>query len=379
MRSLDSARRTCELFLPGLLEALSDYPLDALERPDSPGIELFRKMGGPGLVIPDSLGGRGAGPLQALEVTRALASAAPSLAVATTMHHFSVATLSCFADSLGGAGGLGKRLKEISQQNLLVASGFAEGQPGQGILEPTMELQATRNGYLLRGSKKPCSLSGAMDFLTASVVIPDGNGGHTTAVTLVPRDAPGLAVRPFWASWVLAGAQSDEVVLTDVLVQDEHIMRTDPAHDAVSLDTLQSTGFVWFELLITASYLGIASQLVERVMNGPGGTASERAQLSMRLETATLLLERTARMLVDGDSGPSVLVQALVARYGAQDAIGATVRQAVELLGGLAYIRSGDIAYLAAASHGAGFHPPSRSSFAAPYLDYAAGGPLRLS
>jgi hypothetical protein len=68
-----------------------------------------------------------------------------------------------------------------------------------------------------------------------------------------------------------------------------------------------------------------------------------------------------------------------VARYAVQDALGETVNRAVELLGGMAFITSSDVAYLAAVSHGLTFHPPSRTSFQGPFLEHVAGKPLRLA
>lgn len=99
----------------------------------------------------------------------------------------------------------------------------------------------------------------------------------------------------------------------------------------------------------------------------------------MGLETASLLLEGVARMLRDGESDDEALGKALVARFAAQDALGDAVRRAVEMLGGTAFIASSEVAYLAAVSHALGFHPPSRASFAAPYLEHVAGSPLRLA
>ncbi|MGW6568400.1 acyl-CoA dehydrogenase family protein [Streptomyces sp. NPDC054975] len=380
MRALDAARATCERYLPGLLDALAKHPLDELERPDSPAIGLFRSHGGPALVIPKTYSGLGAGPREAVEVTRALAAASPSLAVATTMHHFSVATLFSLADSLQSSGVEWALLEGIVEQNLLVASGFSEGRTGRGILEPTMEarLDEGGKGYRINGSKKPCSLSSSMDLLTASVALPSPDGTSEMAVLLVPRGTEGMTVHPFWTSWALAGAESDEIRLTDVLVDEQQVMRTELG-DSGELDKLQTVGFIWFEMLISASYLGVASALAERVTLAGRGSVSERAQLVTRLETASLLLEGVARMIEDGDTDNTALGKSLVARYGAQDAIGDTVRKAVELLGGMAFIGSGDIGYLSAVSNGLSFHPPSRSSFAEPFVEHIAGKPLRLA
>ncbi|MGN9817990.1 acyl-CoA dehydrogenase [Streptomyces sp. SD11] len=385
MRSMDHARETCEAFLPGLLDKLDDLPLSELETPGSPALDHFRACGGPGLVIPTRYHGGGADPLQALAVVRAVGAHSPSLAVATTMHHFSVATLFTLADSVQRSGMEWALLEGIAEQSLLVASGFAEGRPGQGILAPTVRAEAVDGGYLVNGSKKPCSLSASMDLLTASVALPTEDGGDDNgdgdrtelAVMLLPRPTEGISVHPFWQSWALAGAESDEVRLTDVFVDEQLLMRTAAAEPG-RLDELQTTGFLWFELLISASYLGAAGALVERALVRQHST-SDRAGLVMGLETANLLLEGAARMLRDGESDDEALGKALVARFAAQDALGDAVRRAVEMLGGSAFIASSEVAYLAAVSHALGFHPPSRASFAAPYLEHVAGSPLRLA
>jgi alkylation response protein AidB-like acyl-CoA dehydrogenase len=378
MRSLESARATCETFLPGLLSKLAEIPLEQLEKPGSPAIELFRNHGGPGLVIPKTYAGSGANPLEAVKVTRALAASAPSLAVGTTMHHFSVATLFTLADSLSSSGMEWALLEGIATNKLLVSSGFAEGRPGQGILTPSMSASKADGGYLVNGSKKPCSLSRSMNLLTASVALPKDDGSSEMAVLLIPSETPGLSVRPFWSSWALAGAESDEVRLTDVFVQEELVMRTELGDDD-ELDELQTVGLIWFEMLISAVYLGIVSALVERLLRTNRGSISEQAEVITRLETANVLLEGVARMIMDGEADNEALAKALIARYGAQDALGATVRQVVELLGGMAFVLSPDVAYYAAVSHGLSFHPPSRSSVAEPLVQHFRGRALRIA
>ncbi|MET8099383.1 acyl-CoA dehydrogenase family protein [Streptomyces sp. NPDC005236] len=378
MRSLDAAREICESYLPGLLKSLDDIPFADLEKPESPGLTHFRTAKGPGLVIPKEYQGAGADPLQALAVVRAIGAVSPSLAVATTMHHFSVATLFTLADSIKSSGMEWALLEGIAEQNLLVASGFAEGNPSQGILTPTMRAKPAEGGFVINGSKKPCSLSQSMDLLTASVALPKPDGGSEMAVLLVPRLTDGITSHPFWRSWALAGAESNEVRLTDVFVDEQLIMRTELG-EAGELDELQTVGFIWFELLISAAYVGMVSALVERVYRSGRGSESDRSNLITKLETANLLLEGVARMVMDGERGNDALAKTLVARYAVQDALGEAVNRAVELLGGMAFINSSDVAYLAAVSHGLTFHPPSRASFQAPFLEHVAGKPLRLA
>ncbi|MGW0659738.1 acyl-CoA dehydrogenase family protein [Streptodolium elevatio] len=376
MRSLDHARETCEGYLPGLVDALVRVPLAEREAPGSPVIELFRKSRGPALVIPTEYGGLGAGPLEAMRALRAIGAASPSLAVASTMHHFSVATLFTLADSLQKSGLEWALLEAVAQENLLVASGFAEGRTEQGILSPTMSAVPVEGGYRVNGSKKPCSLAHSMDLLTAALTVPGQDGEPELAVLLIPSTAEGITRHPFWGSRVLAGAESDEVRLTDVHVEEQLVVRTE-AREGDGLDELQTVGFLWFELLISAGYLGAVSTLVERALNEKRGSASERSAVACRLESAALLLESIAQRIADGAAGNNALAEVLIARYAAQDAINDAGAKAIELLGGMAFIGGDEVAYYAAAYHCLGFHPPSRSRTAPSLLDYLEGtGPV---
>lgn len=376
-RFLCRERRTIDDLLPGLDECLAETPLLELECRDSPGLELFRKCGGPGLLVPEQHAGLGADPVRAVRVQRAIGARSPSLAVATTMHHFSIASL--VETSERSAGFEWMLLEAVARDRLLVASGFAEGRTGQGILAPTMRAQERDGRIVLNGSKRPCSLAWSMDLLTTSVALPAKNGaGEQMAVALVPKGTPGLSVKPFWNSFVLAGAESDEVVLDDVEVPPDLVVRTD-ASPAQPLDDLQTTGFLWFELLMSASYLGVASALVERVLATPRSEASLRAGVLVEVEGAMAGLEGVARGMTADMRGEAAFAQALVCRYTTQDAIGRAVGRCVEALGGMAYVGSDEVAYLAAASAALALHPPSRARTAQPLCEYYAGGPMRVS
>lgn len=88
--------------------------------------------------------------------------------------------------------------------------------------------------------------------------------------------------------------------------------------------------------------------------------------------------ENIARQMA-GDLGDErLLADALLVRYAAQDAIAAVVPRAVELLGGLGFMGSDEVGYLAAAVNGLGLHPPARARMAGPLMDYFAGGPLAI-
>jgi alkylation response protein AidB-like acyl-CoA dehydrogenase len=361
MTFLRAERDQLEMLLPGLDAGLSKYPLEALESVDSPGLPLFRSAGGPALVIPADNTGLGATPLQAVRVQRAIGARSPSLAAATTMHHFSVASLA--GQAAHGTGLEWMLLEAIVRDRMLVASGFAEGRTGQSILSPAIRAERRGKEIVLNGSKKPCSLARSMDLLTASVMLEEADGVSRMAIAIVPANADGLSVRPFWGSPVLAGAESEEVVLKDVVLDSQMVLLTDVTASS-GLDTLHVAGFLWFELLMTAGYLGTASALVERVLNRGAGSPADRAGMVTELTAAMLAVEAVASAMTDRGAVEELLTDALMVRYAAQDAIARTCQSALSALGGMAFIGSGEGSYLASAAAGLMFHPPSRGRMA---------------
>lgn len=374
---LERERETLERLLPGLDTKLAQCSLTELETAGGPALGLFKEFGGPGLCVPTVHHGAGAGARETVQVMRALGARTPSLAVATTMHHFSVASLVALAECTSGFEWL--LLEGVADDRRLMASGFAEGRSGQGILSPSMRVRPHEpsGGWLVSGAKKPCSLASSMDLLTASVALPDGRGGTELGVALIPANSPGMRVEPFWGSPVLAATESDAVLLDDVLVHPDLMIRPELGLSG-ELDDLQTFGFIWFELLVAASYLGVASALVELCLQRARGTGSQRSDLATRLEGAALCIEAVAAALDAGDRGNDALARSLVARFTTASLVSGVVAESVELLGGMAFISGGDVALLAASSHAIGFHPPSRAAAAEPLGSWFAGGPLVL-
>ena len=144
MNFLKQERATLEELLPGLDAALAQLPLLEMERPGNPAIPVYRRLGGPGLLIPERFGGRGASPLQAVQAQRAIACRAPSLAVATTMHHFTLAAL--LEIDLENPDLEGELMTMVARGNLYMGSGFAESQPATSIQTSALRMYEARGG-----------------------------------------------------------------------------------------------------------------------------------------------------------------------------------------------------------------------------------------
>ncbi|MEV0323664.1 acyl-CoA dehydrogenase family protein [Streptomyces sp. NPDC050658] len=379
MRSLDLARAVCDRYHPGLLKALEELPFAEREALGSPAVDLFRTHGGVGLLVPAEFGGHGADPLDAVRVQRAIGAASPSVAAGVTMHHFTVSMLYSLAKESGRlAPGQLDLLHRIVPDQVLMASGWAEGKTQQNIFTPSVVAKPVEGGYRLNGAKKPCSLAHSMELLTASIAVPGPDGAPELALALVPATSPGLSVHPFWGNDVLAGSQSEEVRLEDVFVPDAMVVRT-TAEDPHRLDDLQTAGVIWFEMLVSAGYAGAAAALAEQVLERGRGSAGERAGVVINTESAFALLEGVARAVRDGLAGEEAVAQVLIARYAAQDLLARSAELSLELLGGIDFIQSPQHARLAASVRPLIFHPPGRAATSGPLADYYNGAGLDLS
>jgi alkylation response protein AidB-like acyl-CoA dehydrogenase len=305
-----------------------------------------------------------------MRLQRAIGRHAPSVAVATTMHQFSVATLAELCAAGDGMEWL--VLEAIGRQNLLVASGFAEGDPAGQILRPSVKVEQGTGGYLISGVKKPCSLSRSMDMITVSMLIGSGDQ-EQIAVALVSARDPGVTVKPFWTSPTLIATETGEVRLTGVKVPPTVVSAAGAPED---LDDIQIRGYLWFELLISAAYLGIAGALVWRAVQAGRGDDSRRVSAVAELEAGIAALEGIGHRFKAGEAGPDVLASALLVRYAVEDHVIRATDLAMLITGVMDFALAHDAALLLASARALSWHPPSRRRGEPVLSRYLAGEPL---
>jgi alkylation response protein AidB-like acyl-CoA dehydrogenase len=372
---LGAERALLERFLPGLDEALRAIPLEVLEGRGNPSIALLKQAGGPALLIPAAYGGLGATAVEGARVLRAIASRAPSLGIVCTMHSFSVSTLvewAMFGEEYGAF-----LLSGLAADSMYLASGFAEGRSGSKPLDMLMKARrAPGGGWLLNGRKKPCTLTHSMDFLSCGVSVETEDGSRCRGVGLVPADSPGIERRPFWKSHILAGAESDEVILNDVHVPEDFVFIIEGSD---ALDPVEITGFIWFQLALCSTYLGIVSGLVERLLQSGKGTAEERGWVLSQVHAHASSIDGIAYSLDAREDREPLLARALSTRFALQGDLETIAMRAAELLGGMAFVGSSDVAYLLCASRAMAFHPPGRLQAIRALDEYGRGGALDLT
>jgi hypothetical protein len=132
-------------------------------------------------------------------------------------------------------------------------------------------------------------------------------------------------------------------------------------------------------MALSTTYLGIVSGLVERLLASGKGTAEERGGVLAQVDAFAAAIDGIAYGLDAGEDRERLLARALSTRFALQGGIETIAMRCAELLGGLAFIGSSEVAYLLCASRALAFHPPGRIPATRALDEYARGGALDVS
>jgi alkylation response protein AidB-like acyl-CoA dehydrogenase len=359
---LAQERELLEAYIPGLDHFLTTQGLSRLEGRSSQELKsIIRDYGLASLWIPEQWGGKGIDPYVGIRIQRAIAACTPSMALMLTMHNFTV----CFNSSLAAyVPCCAQLLCNASKSNLLIGSAFAEGRYGTGILDSTVYIEEHQEGYLISGSKKPCTMASSMDFITVGVAKKLEDGSKVTGMAILDINTPGVSQRHFWNIPLLAASDTNELHFDKAWVPKEQILLGD-INDQEMTDIVAAGevgGLCWFEIMACASYLGAVSNLAERVVSNPRIDAHERAKLGGELEFAQSALDGAIRLVTTESHDQALLARILMVRYSVQDIIGRCAMHAAEMVGGLAFIENNEISILLSACRCLAFHPISRKA-----------------
>jgi alkylation response protein AidB-like acyl-CoA dehydrogenase len=98
-----------------------------------------------------------------------------------------------------------------------------------------------------------------------------------------------------------------------------------------------------------------------------------------QIEAQAAAIDGIAYAMEAGEDREPLLARALAMRFTAQGVIESVAMRCAEMLGGMAFMESPDVAYLLAACRAMAFHPPGRL-YATRALDqYSLGGSLDLT
>ncbi|MER5774190.1 acyl-CoA dehydrogenase family protein [Streptomyces sp. NPDC002039] len=207
------------------------------------------------LPIPREFGGAGASLVEVASAQRALGMVDPSAAIALNMHAFTVGLMADYWRRHRDSSWM--LLEGIARTGALVASAFAEPGGSPNFMSSRSEAVPTAKGYRVSGTKFPCSLAttATLVCLTARVT-----GTDDTILALCPRSSPGLTVEGEWSSLGMTDSDTAGLVLRDVELDDRLVFHRGPA-DVIDDNVI--SGMVWFAVLLSATYHGVLSGLLD--------------------------------------------------------------------------------------------------------------------
>ncbi|MFI0411335.1 hypothetical protein [Actinomadura sp. 3N508] len=328
------------------------------------------------LPIPEEFGGGGGDLLRAASVQRNMALADPSIAVALNMHMLSVGLMTDHWRRERDTSWM--LLEAIATGHELVASAFAEPGGSPNILRSTTRAERTDGGFRLTGVKFPCSLSTTAKLfcLSAQVV-----GEDVTIVALCPAQAPGLKVTGGWPSLGMGASDTARVELTDVEIDRRLVFHEAPAG---TIDDVVIGGLVWFAVLISATYHGVMSGLVELAAAAPprlpervreAALTAAAGELRAFGSSAQGLGHAWASGLVAGDAA---LVSAAALRLQLSAVTDRVLAELRPVLGAAAYTAGAPASARVLDALAAHHHPPSLPLCESLIAAAGAGRPLSL-
>src|ERR1700728_1517993 len=336
------------------------------------GLALLRQNHWRGLAVPKKFGGLGASLLECCATQRRLGGADPGLSIACSMHLGSVGV---WAEHYAHQPDMTWVFMEaVATQALIVASAVAEPGLGGSVNRSTLRAKPVEGGWEVFGRKAPLSFSACADLITLQLQSESNGDGSPSRVlvALIPRSLPGISTQRTWDTMGMRGSGSDTLVLERCFIPNPLIVYQGVPGVAGDDDII--AGIIWFCLILTSSYLGLAEAAlrVTRDLLGRGRIAhldAARAELPsfqsvIGQQVAALLTLEAACAALAGlmdakQKRQSLLAPALALNQHAIRIVPEVLSEFAQACGGAAYSRSCPLERFWRDSHARRFHPPT--------------------
>ena len=269
---------------------------DATAQWPEPAIRALLRAGLGGLVVPESLGGRGQGLLALAQVSETLATGDASSALCFGMHCVGTACIVAKATDDQAE----RFLAPIAAGQHLTTLALSEPGTGSHFYLPQTSMRPAESAghYWVTGQKCFVTNGGRADSYVLSTVA-EGDQvppGHFSLV-LVEGDTPGLAWGPPWSGWGMRGNSSLSVDFEKLLVPVANRL----GREGDQIWFVFSVVAPYFLVAMTGTYLGIAARAVAEVRthlkrrhySHTGDALSQVSVLQHKLGCLWAKLERT--------------------------------------------------------------------------------------
>jgi alkylation response protein AidB-like acyl-CoA dehydrogenase len=219
------------------------------------------------MTMPEDYGGDGVNLLELCACQEQLAHGCAGTAIGINMHVFGVGSrlfdLQFETPERRAQGEF--MMKTLAQTKGILCGSFSEtGVPGAYML-PQTTVRKVDGGWVIRGRKAYFSNVPAADMIGVFARVDDGPGAAPrVAMVLVPKNAPGVVCMGE-QSWDVIGVRASgsfDVEFEDAFVPDALMA---PIQPATSVFAGMSSFAPWFNLTISAVYLGVAQAAIDWV------------------------------------------------------------------------------------------------------------------
>jgi len=328
------------------LDANDSFPIDAYD--------ALREHKVFSALVPETLGGGGAGHREMCEFLRELAHCCPSTALALSMHQHLVAA--AVANDMAGRPGRALLEKVAGSEAILVSTGANDWLESNGTAEKV------EGGYRITAVKPFASGSPKGQVMVTSVAFDDPEAGPSVLHFPVPLMSEGVEFMDDWETLGMRATGSQTIRLDKVFVPDAAIVLERPRGDFHPAFAVIVTVAM---PLIMSAYLGVAEQAARisldraRPRGGDPVIAMLAGEMETLLATARIARDDMIRLANEFEFTPTpelasdVLTRKTIcARH-----VIATAEKALELAGGSGFFRKAGLERLLRDAHAAQFHP----------------------
>lgn len=339
-----SLQERCRELAHGFAQNAAEHDRDA--SPPVENYQAIRDAGLFGLLVPQDLGGMGAGLLGHTLAMEELAQGCAATAMSFNMHCVAAYTLTgtgAFSDEVATRVANHMINEQQLMSNLISEAGTTN------LLYSTRasstEAKRVDGGYVLNGRKAFASMIGSADSALICVHPQHVDNPESVIMVVVPTDSPGLKIEQVWDTLGMRGTCSDNVVLKDCFVPAEW------AFDELvvpSIGDFLATHESLINLPYTAVYLGLGLGAVEAIKKvvkerRPKGYEQPLSYhpdirhrigiMSANMESARWLLRYAAWLADDEGQTEAVQMALFRAKYIVGEAVTAATRSALEMSG----------------------------------------------
>jgi SfnB family sulfur acquisition oxidoreductase len=257
-------------------------------------IDLFSESGLLGMTVPKSYGGAGVSTVTFVKAIALISSADASLGQIPQNHYANIEEIRLVGTEAQKTFFFGRILQGDRLGNAAVE------RSGKSILENQTRLVPNGEGYLLTGEKFYCTGALYAHWVPVRTIDPEGN----RVVAIVNRQSEGLTVIDDWSSFGQRTTASGTVVLRNVRVSDDQILRSFQAY------TKATTRGPFSQIIHVSIDVGIAQAALKETAqflrtgsipgNGPEVQVTDSqaiydfGELQCQLHAAEALMERAA-------------------------------------------------------------------------------------